>query len=347
MIKAFIAVIGMFFLFPGGLSAATVQEREARFVFLEDSLGKTVKIKLPVKRIVALNSNVLEVIRALDAADFVVGVFTEITRSGLFWKDLSDKPKVGSWREVNMELIVDLAPDIVIAYERNPGPELENKLEPFGIKVLRLNFYKINTLEKEIRNLGRILDKEDEANRLCTWYETNFKLIRERLEKKSQKPDVYVESYSDYHAGGPGSGSNEMCLLAGARNISSEFAIPYPEVTPEWVVAKNPHIIIKGASFCNGYEQKTFADFNAVRKSIMERPAWNHIDAVMTGRVHVMDSGIWTGPRAIIGVSYLAKWFYPDLFADFDPESIHREYLQQFQTIPYQGVFVSNEGVER
>jgi iron complex transport system substrate-binding protein len=53
-----------------------------------------------------------------------------------------------------------------------------------------------------------------------------------------------------------------------------------------------------------------------------------------------MASNIWTGPRAIIGISYMAKWFHPDLFKDLDPEELHREYLRRFQDIKYQGIYV-------
>jgi iron complex transport system substrate-binding protein len=56
-----------------------------------------------------------------------------------------------------------------------------------------------------------------------------------------------------------------------------------------------------------------------------------------------MDGAISTGPRAIIGVAYMARWLHPDLFKQIDPETMHKEYLEQFQDIPYQGRFVSDD----
>jgi iron complex transport system substrate-binding protein len=41
-----------------------------------------------------------------------------------------------------------------------------------------------------------------------------------------------------------------------------------------------------------------------------------------------------------VGLSYLAKWFYPEKFPDLDPEAIHKEYLERFQGLKYQGIFV-------
>jgi iron complex transport system substrate-binding protein len=49
-------------------------------------------------------------------------------------------------------------------------------------------------------------------------------------------------------------------------------------------------------------------------------------------------------PTFFIGVAYLAKFFYPDLFTDLDPQAIHQEYLTRFQRLDYDldkhGVFV-------
>lgn len=311
-------------------------------ITITDALGRSITIRLPVKSVVPMNSDVVEMMRALNAENRVTGVFSEIVRERKFWGRLADKPKVGSWREADMEALAKIHPDLVIAYERNPGPELEKRLKPMGIQVLRLNFYKLKTMDREIRDLGRILHAEARAAELCSWYGGYFSLIEKRLKTVRERPSVYVESYSDYHAAGPGSGGAEMCAMAGGRNLVSEFSIPYPEVNPEWVVTRNPEVIIKAASWANGYEHRGAEYLNQVRGKIMSRPAWAGISAIKSGRVHVMDSSIWTGPRAVVGVCHLARFFHPDLFKDINPDTVHREYIERFQKIPFGGVFVSS-----
>lgn len=312
-------------------------------ITVKDSLGRDVEVSLPVKRVVALNSDVLEVLRTLKAQDLVVGVFSEIVREREFWGDLVQRPRVGSWREADMEAIAALRPDIVIGYGRNPGPELEKKMAVFGIPVLRLDFYKIETLEREVMALGRVLGREKEARRFCDWHRRHLEDLRKRLERAKTKPTVYVESYTDYHTVAPGSGGHEMCVLAGGKNIASGLSIPYPRVTPEWVVSQNPEVIVKAAAWGGGYTLLDPMPFNRRRDAIMSRSGWRHIAAVATGRVHVMHSAIWTGPRAIIGMAYLVRWFHPNLFSDLDPEAWHREYLEVFQGMPYRGVYVSED----
>ena len=91
-----------------------------------DALGKQVEIKLPVKKMVVLNSDALEVVRSLKVEGLVVGVFSEIAKNPLFWPVLKDKPKVGSWRDANPEIIatdIREEPDGSWAlYDKNGAP---------------------------------------------------------------------------------------------------------------------------------------------------------------------------------------------------------------------------------
>jgi len=311
-------------------------------VTIEDARGRKVRLSLPIKTVVALNSDILEILRTLKAEDCVAGVFSEVVREREFWGDLAQRPKVGSWREPNMEAIAALKPDLVIAYSRNPGQLLENKMALFGIQVLRLDFYKVDTLEREVRVMGQLLNREKEAVRFCDWYRRHLGVFREKIARTLRRPAVYIESYTDYHAAGPGSGGDEMCVLAGGSNIAAGLSIPYPRVTPEWVLSRNPEVIIKAAAYGNGYVLRDPAPFNKCRDAILKRPAWHHISAVASGNVHVMDSAIWTGPRAIIGIAHMVRWIHPDLFPDLNPEALHKEYLEAFQGIAYHGVFVSD-----
>ncbi|MEA3438473.1 MAG: ABC transporter substrate-binding protein [Thermodesulfobacteriota bacterium] len=320
-----------------GITAQASREESVR---IKDATGRYVEIRLPVKKLVVLTSDALEVIRALKAEDLVVGVNTGIASDSLFWPRLKDRPAVGRWSQPNYELIAEMNPNIVICYARHPGAEMEKKLMPLGIGVVRLDFYKIGTLLKEVETLGRILNREKEARELTAWYREKLDLIQEELKHVNHRPDVYVESYSEYHTTGPGSGGHEMCSMAIGHNVASNFSIPYPQITPEWVLANNPHVIVKATSLANCYAMTDSDPLKSIKDRIMDRPAWDNIRAVQEGKVYVMASDIWTGPRAIIGISYMAKWFHPEIIKHLDPEKFHKEYLEDFQGIKYQGVYV-------
>jgi len=338
-----IFILIFFFCLPASVEGITGQAGEKKSIRIKDSGGNFLEVRLPVKRLVVLTSDALEIVRALGAEDLVVGVYSDIADDPLFWPKLKDKPKVGSWKELNYELAVELNPDAVLCYAQRPGRDMEKKLKSFGIQVLRFDFFKLDNLEKEVETLGRILEKEKEAGELTAWYRDNLNHLREMLRNVTSRPNVYIEGDSNYHTAGPGSGGQSMCALAGGHNIASNLSIPYPEVTPEWILMRDPDVIVKVTtrSTCDTcYTMTDDRTLKKMRDSIMARPVWDHIKAVKEGRVYVIANEIWTGPRAIIGISYLVKWFYPDFFKALDPEALHREYLKNFQGIRYQGVYV-------
>ncbi|WP_299976644.1 ABC transporter substrate-binding protein [Desulfobacula sp.] len=342
-------MISVFILLCLSVSGTTAVG-QTKIVEIQDANGNFVQVQLPVQRIVVLTSDALEIVCALKADNLITGVFTGISREALFEAKLKQKPKVGDWREVNYELLAELKPDIVLCYARSPGKNLEKKLNPFGIKVIRLNFFKLETLDQEIKTLGLILGKAEQAEALINWHQNRLQFLQEKLKGIKNPPDIYIEGDSRYHTAGPGSGGDKMCTLAGGNNIAKNLSIPYPEITCEWILKNNPEVIIKVATrgsynikaknIKTDIKSKTrLVALKTIQEEIMVRPAWNHIQAVKQKRVHVITNEIWAGPRAVIGASYLAKWFFPEKLKHFNPEEIHKEYINNFHNIKFQGKY--------
>jgi len=162
-------------------------------------------------------------------------------------------------------------------------------------------------------------------------------MIKQRI-RPEDRVRVYVESYTELTSVAEGSGGHQMCSEAGGINIAGGEPVPYPKVSPEWVLEENPQVIVKAVSF--GYGVDESAALERLRREIMGRPGWGEMDAVKQGRVYLISSEIWTGPEAVVGIAYMARWFYPEAFEDLDPEAIHREYLRRFLGLEYKGTFV-------
>ena len=331
----------LFLFFMAGVSQDLLANADVPTytIVVTDARGRSVKVPLPAARLVLLNSDALEVVGALGAMDRVAGV-SQAVAADPFWRDrLGETQIIGRWNAPNYEIVAALSPSAVIAYAHQPGDELERKLAPFGIPVVRLDFYKINTLKREVATLGRILQREEAAARLIEWYRHAELSIEERVRDCPVRPSVYIESYSDYHTAGPGSGAHEMCILAGGRNIAEKFTIPYSEITGEWILSQQPDVIVKAANITGGSPTDALRQLSELHQKIAMRPAWGRLRAVQEGRVHVMASDIWTGPRAIIGIAYMAAWIYPERFRGVDPEALHRRYCEAFQGATYEGCY--------
>jgi iron complex transport system substrate-binding protein len=306
---------------------------------------KEITIYKPIKRIVVLSSYSAEALRTLDATDQIVGVSdTIIDRCPVFMPELIGIPSVGKSFTPDIERILVLKPDTILAYATSCPPEkLEDKL-PDDICVIRLGFEKPGFMTGDFEKLGYLLGKEDQAGAIIDFYDVYMDIINERVAGLSdeEKPRVYLEGWSNYRTCDSDSSFHEICTLAGGRNIAADICVPESKVDPEWVIEQNPDIIVKyvGTAQGSGYEEDDPESMKAIREEIMNRPELADVNAIRNGDVHCIAIQLTSKPRYIIGIAYMAKWMHPDLFADIDPEATNAEYLERFHGMPYRGVYV-------
>ena len=72
---------------------------------------------------------------------------------------------------------------------------------------------------------------------------------------------------------------------------------------------------------------------------VSNRTGWADIDAVKDSRVYVLDGETGASCRGVVGVCYCAKWFYPEIFKDLNPDGINREYFEKWLGASYEGIW--------
>ncbi|HPY72443.1 MAG TPA: ABC transporter substrate-binding protein [Methanothrix sp.] len=315
-----------------------------------DSSGRTITVTYPIESIVSLSHTSAEAIKILGAEDRVVGVEQNVVDKAVFFPDLSKLPIVKSGSEADYEKILEIGPELVIAYEFSAA-EYAEKLEP-RVAVVGFGFYKPKMMSQEIATLGYLLGRTEEAYEFIDFYDGYLDIIQERVSELPEEDKVraYLEGNSELKAAGNGSGGNDLCKLAGGLNIAVGLLGTYPIIDPEWVITEDPDIMVKSVNHGNkyaGYEKDTTEDIEELRSSFMSRAGWEMTTAVQNGQVFLWSDSISTKPSFFVGVTYLAKLFYPELFEDLDPQAIHQEYLTRFQGLAYDldehGVFVYPE----
>ncbi len=317
------------------------KEKELTYI---DCDGDAATVNMPVEKIVVAYNNNAEMVRVLEATDGVVGVCDDILKYPVYFPDMSEKPCVGRRFDFDVEAILELEPDIVFTGTRAwYTPDLEDKLKGTGIDVVRLSSWEYNRVLAGIMKLGYILDEEENAYEYREWHNECTGTVTERVSEISE--DEKLRVFVDRPGGtsvGKGSGYAETVEMAGGINLASSLGdLTYPEVDLEWVIDQNPDVIV-GISFEGNYETDDVSVIRARYDEIIGTTGFEYIDAVKNDRVYVTHYIIQLGPSYPVGVTYLAKWFYPDLFEDLDPQEIHQEYIDRFQGMDFD---VSEHGV--
>ena len=329
-----------------------------------DSADRTVTIYRPVERVViAYWVDAAITLKALKAEDTVVGVTQAIKNEPILVPELSKLPSVGLGPmpdALDYEKILALEPDVVFTggTSLNPTAYMEiaekiHSLDP-DIAVLVFTFCDPALYIEEVRKAGYIFEREEEAEELIDFIEGHLNTIEERVSDidPDNRTKVYFEFFFDFYTGGEGTVYQEYIEMAGGKNVFSD--IPGPggyglvEVSPEKIIEHNPEVILHhvGMAYAGktGYGVDDVTALREKRKEIMKRPGFSTIEAVKSERVYTLHSNIVLSSMYPVGVSYYAKWFYPELFKDLKPNAIHQEYLTKFLRIDYDlskhGVFV-------
>ena len=316
-----------------------------------DSANSTITVKYPISTLVSLNQHSAECIKILEREAKIIGVEQYVADKTEYFPDLSKLPVVKSGNDCDFEKILSLQPEVAIAYGWNgaisSSIEYKKSLEPH-VTVIGLNLYQPNNIPQEMAQLGYLMGNPERAYEFIDFYESYLDTIEEKASQipEDQRIRVYLERNSDFSTAGEGSGLGDMCAMAGGDNIALGLAGTSSTVDPEWVIQENPDAIVKTANHGNkymGYEKENSTDARDLREAIMNRTGWKNIKAVQDDRVFMLSDSVVGKPNFFIGVAYLAKFFYPDQFADLDPQAIHQEYLTRFQRLDFnlneKGVF--------
>ncbi|OPJ55393.1 ABC transporter substrate-binding protein [Alkalithermobacter paradoxus] len=264
-----------------------------------DSYEREVILESEPNTIISIAPSITETIFALEAQDKLIGR----TDFCDYPENVSNIESIGSLTEPNIEKIVELNPDLVIASTHFKKEVLE-KLEEADIKVLVL--YGPESFEgvyEVITKLGTVLNKEDKANEVINSMKETVDYVVNKVKDK-EKPRVYYVvgfgEYGDYTAG-KGTFISQIIEMAGGENVAND--VEGWQYSIERLLEHDPDMLICSEHF-------------DTKKGIQEANGYKELTAVKEDRLFEIDNNLLDrqGPRLADGLYKLAKIIHPDLF---------------------------------
>lgn len=255
------------------------------------------------KRIVALAPSCAEIVAGLGLGDVLVGV-TDHTDWPLRAKAL---PSVGSYADVNVEAVLALRPDLVVATDDGNPPASLRRLERAGLRVVVLCLHDFTRIQHAILTLGRIVDRDAKARQIVAEMRRVAACVAGRTHLSARPRVLFAFQMSPLVSAGKGTFTDQLLQMSGAQSITAGVEQAYPRMTMESVLARAPEVVIVST-------MDPEADRKRWRNWLKRWPA---IPATRTGRVHVIDSTNLDRPsqRVVLGLVLLAKTIHPSLFA--------------------------------
>lgn len=271
-----------------------------------DGLDKQVTLDQPAEKIVTLSPPITEMLYAIGAGDQVIArdSFSDYPEAALSLPDIG-----GGFAEYDLETIISLEPDLVIAGGINTA-ELVQSLEDLGLTV----YYLANPSDLEgtfasIETLGVLSNHEDQAKELVSGLSSRVDAVSTILQVVEEKPTVYYEldatDVTKPYTPGPNTFYTSMIEMAGGENVGEKLEFEWAQISLEQLLIEDPDLILLGDAM-----------WGITPESVAERVGWGSLTAVANGSVLPFDDNLIAriGPRQVDGLEALAKIFHPGLF---------------------------------
>jgi iron complex transport system substrate-binding protein len=210
-----------------------------------DDLGREVEVRNPPLRIVSLTPGATEMLFAAGAGAQLIATV-----------EYSDEPpaarrvpRIGDVATVDMERLVALEPEVVIAWPAGGNPAQRERIAALHIPVYEQQVLRLADIPLSLRRLGTLAGTERQAGQAARDIETRLaSLQRTYATGTSGRPSVLLQVWNRpiYTVGGKHlmSDALEVC---GARNVFADLPEAGPVVDTEAVIARNPDIILAAA----------------------------------------------------------------------------------------------------
>ena len=288
--------------------ASSAAVSEAAGITLTDQAGRTVTLEQPAESIVSCYYISTYATIALGLKDKIVGLENKADTRALYALAAPELPQltqVGTLKELNVEAVAALEPDLVIM----PQKLIDNAqtLEDLGITVMIVNPETQEGLETMLTLIGEACVASDQAQALIDYNHTQLERAAE-MTADLEKPSVCLLGNSSYLSVAPAAMyQNDLIEQAGGVNAAASIEEDYwADVSYETLLALAPEVLVIPSA----------ASYTA--EDVMNDPQLADLPAVQNGAVYTMPQGLdeWDSPTpsGILGVLWLTSVLHPEAY---------------------------------
>jgi iron complex transport system substrate-binding protein len=261
----------------------------AQAIEVKDDRGQLTRFERSPQRIVSVLPSLTESVCALGACARLVGV----DRYSNWPASVKKLPQVGGGLDLNIEAIVRLQPNVVLAATSSRAGE---RLRALGIPVLLFEPQSHADVRRVLMALDALLGT-GQGDALLRKMDESMQQAAQSLPASAADKRVYFEVDRTPYAAGQASFIGQTLTRLGLKNIIGAQLGAFPKINPEYVVQQQPDVII--------LSQRHAAE-------LPKRPGWKQLKALQNKQVCELtpeqgDLVVRSGPRMAEGAQVIAQ----------------------------------------
>ncbi len=274
-------------------------------VTITDSLGEEVKLEEKPTRIISISPNMTEILFAVGAGENVIGV----TKFADYPQEATEVDKIGSIMEPNIEKIITMEPDVVIASSVNKMKTIE-RLKELDVKVAGFSANSVDKAIGNIKTVAELTGNQEKGETIVAEMYIKIgemtNLVEDHLEN-NEKKKVFYEIWNDpLYTAGENNFIDDLINMAGGINIGRLAEGQWPQYNLEKLLVEDPEVYISTPHS---------AEREVSKEKIKNRDQYQSISAIKNDRVYVIDQDILSraSPRLVKGLALMTKAIFPEL----------------------------------
>jgi iron complex transport system substrate-binding protein len=257
-------------------------------------------------RIVSMAPDLTETLYAMGLEQRIAAVSSDSD----FPPQASDKPKVGTFWQPNIEAVIAVRPDLVVTQVFNQQQTIARRLRRMGYACLALDIERMNDLFTAVEIIGDATGQRETARNLVDTLQGRMVRLADLVKTSKKVRVLWVVQREPLRVAGLDTFVNGIIELAGGQNAIGPTLQKYPPIGGEQVLACGVEAIIE--------PMMTGSDPNAQQQAAMAY--WSRfasLPAVVNGRIYVIDGDIVSrlSPRLCDGAEAVARCLHPEAFA--------------------------------
>jgi iron complex transport system substrate-binding protein len=282
-------------------SASTPKEA---FRTVSDETGRSVRIPVPVRRVVSLAPSLTESLYALGMDELLVGDTDYCDYPPAAMK----KHKVGGATNPSLEEIALLKPDVVLVTKGLNRLETVQELERLGIAAYATDPHTVDEIRSSVRRLAEILGNAAEGDALDRELRQQETGLHQRLQDVAPRRVLFVVWSDPLISIGRHTFIADALVHAGAVSVV-ESSQDWPQMSLEEMVRLQPEYLV----FASSHSDAVSRDVEALAR----RPGWEQLEAVKHRRFAVVSDAVnRPAPRLFSAIEDLARQLHPEAFAE-------------------------------
>lgn len=252
-------------------------------ISVTDNHGRAIDIAQPARRVISLAPHITENLFAIGGGDYVIGVESHSD----YPVGAQKIPVVGDSQGFNLEAIIALQPDLVVAWAGGNPHLLLQRLEQLGIPVYYSDPQVFSDIPDNLRALGQLLQLP-EAEYQAVQFEQRLKALRDRYSNRTRLRVFYQLWHQPLMTVNKGQMINQVLELCGGENPFAEHREAIPRLGIESVLQTDPQIILTGESVPDNWQQPWLAwpalsasrydQFYRINEDLLHRPTLRLLD---------------------------------------------------------------------